>query len=141
MADCTFLPTITSSSRSAGPSPNSEVFERLYSTDTAAIRAHRLAAHPPKATARKNKATNSVTATPDRVEALYAAGQQKLRSRKVTEQDEEDSRRRRLEEDKLGDCTFRPRTAWDLAVERREKARDLGEASHVKKKRASLLVS
>jgi hypothetical protein len=118
------------------PSQNGEVFERLYTTDTASRRAYRLAAFSKESSIESEQYKSIAITPPDRVETLY-----------VTEQEEEVLRRRQLEEENLNECTFVPKTNWDLAGERREKARDLKErqdeekANSANKKRASLLVS
>ena len=39
-------------------------------------------------------------------------------------QEEAEARQRRLEEVELGDCTFTPNTKWQLAAERRKKAKE-----------------
>jgi hypothetical protein len=98
MADCTFTPRSAANSVSSSLTPSSpnpeKVFDRLYSTETAAMRARK--ASTPRST---RSATNSPFSTPSRsrvrsakdgyitpgrLEALHSEGQNKLRARKRT---------------------------------------------------------
>lgn len=131
------------SSIEAGPSSmgtaDMSVFSRLYHAETAASRGQRF-----DGTARNNvvlgwKTPKSTMSTPGRtprsapesrsgsvpssprLEELYKFGEERLRSRHVSDDDED-----RLEEQELKKTdvyTFRPQTKWNLIAERRQKAR------------------
>jgi hypothetical protein len=135
---------------SVGASPLSlgtadmSVFSRLYHSETTASRGQRF-----DVTMRSNHAvgwqtrkstlstpheipdsasgsrSGSVPSSP-RLEELYKFGEEKLRSRMVTYEDEAKHLRDRLEEEELKKTnvyTFRPQTKWNLIAERRQKAR------------------
>ena len=91
--DCTFTPKSNDSSRRSPKeaSPSGAVFDRLYSTETAAMRAHKssprsnastLSSSTPTNQARRKSLDNQ--ATPSRIEALYeSAKKKKIMSTKV----------------------------------------------------------
>merc|ERR1711865_495899 len=77
------------------------------------------------ATSRRSACTVQ-TASP-RLEALYRSGQDKLRARCVSDEDESQKLRQRMEEKDLNSpsvYTFRPQTKWNLVSERRKMARE-----------------
>jgi hypothetical protein len=134
MEDCTFTPKSSNSDSrnfSRETSPAGDVFDRLYAADTAATRGQRAsspkpAASTPTSRVRRKSLDNALTPG-SRIDVLYEAGQQSVRSRVMTVKEEEETRRRRYEEEQLGTCTFRPQTTWHLAKERRKKAREAAE--------------
>eukprot|EP00339_Tiarina_fusa_P001149 CAMPEP_0117044104 /NCGR_PEP_ID=MMETSP0472-20121206/30595_1 /TAXON_ID=693140 ORGANISM="Tiarina fusus, Strain LIS" /NCGR_SAMPLE_ID=MMETSP0472 /ASSEMBLY_ACC=CAM_ASM_000603 /LENGTH=562 /DNA_ID=CAMNT_0004755761 /DNA_START=226 /DNA_END=1911 /DNA_ORIENTATION=+ len=133
MSDCTFTPkSLTPRSKDNSAEGSAEaVFDRLYATETASTRASR--ANTPKrgrtTTPRRarRRSNDSGLSAGSRVEALYEAGQKNLRAKVMTHKKEEESRRKRIEEAELAACTFTPRTKWQLATERRQKAREASE--------------
>lgn len=93
MSDYTFEPAARSVS-SLGSSRGGDmslVFDRLYSTDTAAIRAYKSSPRGPPAmnspyrTPGKVKTTKDGYVTPSRLDALHNEGQTKLRSLRMTQ--------------------------------------------------------
>jgi hypothetical protein len=145
----------TSSSQSLvssiGASPSSmgtadmSVFSRLYHAETAASRGQRFNgtfrkdvilgwSTPGKSTigtpariprSAPGSRSGSVPSSP-RLEELYKFGEEKLRSRQLSREEELKRLRERLEEQELQKTdvyTFRPRTKWNLVAERRRRAR------------------
>ena len=170
MSDCTFTPsrerTRSSSSQSVvssiGASPSSvgtgdtmSVYSRLYHAETAASRAQRHGGgnvtdgatsgfQTPRANmstpGRSVSGSRSSCPPSPRLQELYRSGEEKLRSRKLSDQEEADALRRRLEELELTKAdvyTFRPRTKWNLAAERRRKAREEIERAAYEARRAT----
>lgn len=140
-SDYTFTPNRRSRPRtssddvsSLGDSPSiasgASVFSRLYSAETAASRSQQ---HIPKAKTTDRFGFAARTFTPKtkdsspRVEALYKSGQEKLRARHLSDQEEADQLKKRLEDEVLktpGVYTFRPKTQWDIVAERRKLAQE-----------------
>ena len=122
------------------------VFSRLYGTGTAASRAQR---HRPRekphnerfgagawmssasqysqhSAAGGGRSVSSVQTASPRVESLYKAGEEKLRARPLSDAEEAEQLRKRVETKALevpGAYTFRPQTKWNLVAERRRLAR------------------
>lgn len=134
-------PLRPASPSSLGTSSIASVFSRLYAADTAASRGHRRSfaggaqSSAPSTPARRGPSAgggggrSASRPSSPRLEELYKAGEEKLRSRDLSDQEEADALRRRLEERDLqsGGYTFRPCTKWDLAAERRRMAREAVE--------------
>lgn len=111
------------------------VFSRLYGSETAASRAQQ---HYPKikTTDRFGFAVRTLTPktkvseSSERLEVLYKSGQEKLRARHLSDQEEADQLKKRLEDELLktpGAYTFRPQTQWDLVAQRRKFAEEQKE--------------
>lgn len=117
------------------------VFTRLYEAETVASLANHYT--PPAKTDRFGFTTSGSTAasiagqsqhsentsktTSPRLEALYKAGQEKLRARNLSDKEDSEQMRRRIENELLkipGVYTFRPQTKWDLVAERRKMANE-----------------
>jgi hypothetical protein len=136
---------------SIGASPSSlgtadmSVFSRLYHAETAASRAQRLDGNVKWQVRQSTMATpykipetasgsrsGSATSSP-RLEELYKLGEEKLRSRMVSSEDEAKHLVGRLEEEELKKThlyTFRPQTKWNIIAERRQLARMELERAH-----------
>ena len=118
------------------------IFSRLYSAETVASRAQQhtprtktsdrfgFALRTPTSTAASvsgrshHSGNTSKTASP-RLESLYKAGQEKLRARHLSDQEEVEQMKRRIENELLklpGVYTFRPQTKWDIVAQRRKMA-------------------
>jgi hypothetical protein len=148
--------SIGASPSSLGTGDAMSVFSRLYHAETAASRAQRREGGPAAGggatsgfqTPKSNMSTpgrsvsgsrSSCPASP-RLQELYRSGEEKLRSRKLSDQEEAEALRRRLEELELKKSdvyTFRPRTRWNLAAERRRKAREEAERAAYEARRAT----
>ena len=141
----------SSPSMMEGKTGGESVFSRLYTVDTAASRAHRhrtptrsgltkgrlFGTSTPKSASGAattggrslySSASRSVctiqTASP-RVEALFKSGEEKLRARSLSDEDESEKINRRIEDKALnspGVCTFKPQTKWNLIAQRRKMA-------------------
>jgi hypothetical protein len=170
MVDCTFTPSRSGrnssnhsvvSSIGAGPgsvaTADTSVFSRLYQTETAASRGQRYHGGTRSATASGWNTPKSVRSTPGRtfystpggsrsvpssprLEELYRFGEERLRSRQLS--DEEESRRlhERLEEQELKKrhiYTFQPRTKWNLVAERRRRAQKEAEIAASEARRST----
>lgn len=108
MVGCTFTPE-TNKSRSSSKSGNTPVFDRLYSESKKTT--------PKKANGRngdsKRGSPTSVSSHgSNRIDSLYQDGLRRAQNRKLTDKDEAEARRRRLEEEELKQCTFRPNMDW-----------------------------
>lgn len=143
--------TLTPSPRPGSPSSLASavsVFTRLYRADTAASRGQRRSVFTAAAAADNDgyystpvstvstpartgqspvgrfRQAGSTRPSSPRLEELYKSGEEKLRGRNLSDQDEAKALRRRLEEQELatGSYTFHPNTKWDLAAERRKLA-------------------
>ena len=143
----------SSPSMMEGKTGGESVFSRLYTVDTAASRARRhrtptrsgltkgrlFGTSTPKSASGAattggrslySSASRSVctiqTASP-RVEALFKSGEEKLRARSLSDEDESEKINRRIEDKALnspGVCTFKPQTKWDLIAQRRKMANE-----------------
>lgn len=107
MEECTFTPE-TNKSRSSSNSGNTTVFDRLYSDSKKTT--------PKKANGRHNGERKSPTSVSShgssRIDYLYQDGLRKAQNRRLTDKEEAEARRRRLEEKELEHCTFRPNMDW-----------------------------
>lgn len=138
----------SSSSTVGGTSGGNSVFSRLYVADTAASRAQRyrtptrnsrsgrlFATSTPKSAAATtvgrslysaaSRSTCTVQTASPRLEALYKSGQDKLRARSISDKDESEKTKRRIDDKALnspGAYTFRPQTKWNLVAQRRKMA-------------------
>jgi len=137
----------SSPSTIGGTSGGNSVFSRLYVADTAASRAQRYKTstrNSPSSRLFASSDTKSVAATTvgrslcsaasrrstctvqtasPRLEALYKSGQDKLRARSISDKDESEKIRRRIDDkalDSPGVYTFRPQTKWNLVTQRRK---------------------
>ena len=143
----------SSPSMMEGKNGGESVFSRLYTADTAASRAQRhrtptrsglskgrlFGTSTPKSASGAattggrslySSAGRSIctvqTASP-RVEALFKSGEEKLRARSLSDEDESEKINRRIEDkalDSPGVCTFKPQTKWNLIAQRRKMARE-----------------
>ena len=135
MEECTFTPktSISSVSRTTSTNASSEtkgplddVYERLYR--------HASNASTPRK-ARSRTGSSSIHPSPSgnmsrtgsacssRIEELYQEGKRKIRSRRLTEEQERALRERRSEQQQILECTFRPKTHWASRVERTDLGR------------------
>ena len=109
MEECTFTPE-TNRSRSSSKSGNSTVFDRLYSeskrTTPKKANGHR------NGDSRKGSPTSVGSHASSRIDSLYQDGLRRAQNRRLTDKDEAEARRRRLEEKELEECTFRPQMDW-----------------------------
>jgi hypothetical protein len=154
--ECTFTPNSKRSngSRSVdGSSPRTSVYTRLYDarkppTPRRTDRGASVAGSPPSISRSRSvdsaRSKHSVTST--RLVEMHERGQELLRQRGMNNRQEEEARRRRLEEEELANCTFTPKTNWNLARERREKAKKAAMSSPApslseKKRRISVSLS
>jgi len=109
MEECTFTPE-TNRSRSSSNSGNTTVFDRLYSESRKTT--------PKKYNGRrsgdsqKRSPTSVSSHGSSRIDNLYQDGLRRAQNRKLTDKDEADARRRRLEEKELEQCTFQPNMDW-----------------------------
>jgi hypothetical protein len=118
------------------------VFSRLYSAETAASRAQQHVAVPTNndrsafgstAVSMAGRSVHLAAATTPaspRLESLFKAGEEKLRARHLSDQEEAEQIKRRLENEALklpGVYTFRPQTKWDLVAQRRKLALEAKE--------------
>lgn len=109
MEECTFTPE-TNRSRSSSKSGNSTVFDRLYSESKRTT--------PKKANgrrdgdSRKGSPTSVSSHGSSRIESLYQDGLRRAQNRRLTDKEEAEARRRRLEEKELAECTFCPQMDW-----------------------------
>mmetsp|Transcript_4877 Transcript_4877/g.5550 ORF Transcript_4877/g.5550 Transcript_4877/m.5550 type:complete len:427 (+) Transcript_4877:377-1657(+) len=137
----------SSPSTIGGTSGGNSVFSRLYVADTAASRAQRyktstrnspssrlFATSDTKSvaaatvgrslcSATSRRSTYTVQTASPRLEALYKSGQDKLRARSISDKDESEKIRRRIDDKALnspGVYTFRPQTKWNLVTQRRK---------------------
>ena len=118
------------------------VFSRLYGAGTAASRAQQKRVQSNNSgrssfgsgrsyhsvTGSRSIATTQ-TASP-RLESLFKAGEEKLRARHLSDNDEAVQVKRRIENEALklpGVYTFKPQTKWDLVAQRRKLAREAKE--------------
>jgi hypothetical protein len=122
------------------------VFSRLYHSETKAIknqphpkglnggttpRSQALPRSGSKSRSRSRsngsmRSTNTKSSSgTTRVEEMHERGQQSLRCQYKSDKKEEQGRRRRLEEELLGQCTFQPKTKWNLGEERRKMAHEV----------------
>ncbi|KAL3914481.1 MAG: hypothetical protein SGARI_000098 [Bacillariaceae sp.] len=150
------------SSIGAGPqsvgTADMSVFSRLYHTETVASRAARYQGGtrsngtPGWNTPRSVRSmpgrvfystpvsrSGSVPSSP-RLEELYKFGEEKLRSRQLSDEEEAKLVRQRLEEQELKKSnvyTFHPQTKWNLAAERRRKAQREAEMAASQASRAT----
>jgi hypothetical protein len=72
------------------------------------------------------------------LEYLFKAGEEKLRARHLSDQEEAEQMKRRIENEKLrlpGAYTFRPKTKWNFIAQRRKKASEAKEEETDKKRR------
>jgi hypothetical protein len=114
------------------------VFSRLYSAETAASRGQQhiattsnndRSAFASTAASMAGSMATTKTASP-RLEFLFKAGEEKLRARHLSDQEEAEQIKRRLENEALklpGVYTFRPQTKWDLVAQRRKMALEAKE--------------
>ena len=107
MEDCTFTPE-TNKSRSSSNSGNTTVFDRLYSESKRTT--------PKKPNGRQDSQKRSPTSvgsqSSSRIQYLYQDGLRRAQNRMLTDKEEAEARRRRLEEKELEKCTFRPNMDW-----------------------------
>lgn len=108
MEECTFTPE-TNKSRSSSNSGITTVFDRLYSESKKTT--------PKKANGRrsgdsKRSPTSVSSHGSSRIDQLYQNGLRKAQNRRLTDKDESEERRRRLEEKELEQCTFQPNMDW-----------------------------
>lgn len=109
MEECTFTPE-TNRSRTSSKSGTSPVFDRLYSESRKST--------PKKYNGRqsgdsqKRSPTSVSSHGSSRIEYLYQDGLRRAHNRKLTDKEEAEARRRRLEEKELQLCTFRPNMDW-----------------------------
>ncbi len=153
--------TLTPSPRPGSPSSlgnasTVSVFTRLYTTDTAASRGQRrsaaadggqystpvsTASTPARTVRSAGGGSKPGTGRPSspRLEELYKTGEEKLRARNLSDQDEASALKRRLEQQELtsGGYTFHPRTKWDLVAERRRLAQEAMERQADEARRAT----
>lgn len=150
------------SSIGAGPqsvaTADMSVFSRLYHTETVASRASRYQGGTRSNAVSGWNTPRSVRSTPGRVfystpvsrsrsvpssprlEELYKFGEEKLRSRQLSDEEEAKRLRQRLEDQELKKphvYTFHPRTKWNLAAERRRKAQREAEIAASEARRAT----
>lgn len=101
------------------------VFSRLYNAETAASRAQQHVAAPTN-----NDWSAATRPASPRLESLFKAGEEKLRARYLSDQEEAEQIKQRLENEALklpGVYTFRPQTKWDIVAQRRKLALDAKE--------------
>jgi hypothetical protein len=107
MEECTFTPE-TNKSRSSSHSGNTTVFDRLYSEAKRTT--------PKKANGQRDAQKRSPTSVSShgssRIDYLYRDGLRRAQNRQLTDKEEAEARRRRLEEKDLEQCTFRPNMDW-----------------------------
>lgn len=127
MQECTFTPktlaSSSSTSRTTATNASSEtkgvindVYERLYrhagnvSTPIKGrSRAGSSSIHQPSP---NSSLSRSGSACSSRIEELYQDGVRKIRSRRMTEEQERALRSTRLDQKDILECTFRPKTHW-----------------------------
>jgi hypothetical protein len=156
LEDCTFTPHSATKSASASVTPKSScgetVFDRLYHTETAAGRSRLSTPRPSSAQRGGSSSTTRSVDTPGggrstgsqtsarssrRLTALHERDDQTQPSssskyRRTTGQ-EETARKQRLEEEEFKECTFTPRTKWDLTVRARRRESREGRQPESKK--------
>lgn len=170
MIDCTFTPSRSGrnssnhsvvSSIGAGPgsvaTSDMSVFSRLYHTETAASRGQKYHGSTRSNAASGWNTPRSVRSTPGRMfystpsssrsvpssprlEELYRVGEERLRSRQLSDEEESRRLRERLEEQELKKrhvYTFHPRTKWNLAAERRRRAQKEAEIAASEARRST----
>ena len=108
--------------------PTTSVYDRLYDARKAPSprRTDRGGPASPPAISRSRSADSArsrTSTTSSRLVEMHERGQELLRRRGLNSKQEDEMRRRRLEEEELANCTFTPKTKWNLAQERREKAK------------------
>lgn len=109
MEDCTFTPETNKSRSSHGSTP---MFDRLHSESRkvtpkkASIRGREICKWSPTSMG------SSCGSTPSRIDKLYRDGVRKAKNRQPTDKREAEARRRRLEDQELEQCTFRPKMDW-----------------------------
>jgi hypothetical protein len=149
-ADCTFTPNSTggkASSPNTGGGGGMNVYDRLFHSETKPNKKKYIPRSQPRPRSRSKsadsmKSTNTKSSSGTaRLDEMYQRGQHTLRSRTKTDKEEEQARRRRMEEELLGQCTFQPKTKWNLAKEQRKKAYEVAPPSPGDIRRTKLSVS
>ena len=106
------------------------VFSRLYSAETAASRARQRVSPSVAGRSYYSDTGTKKSAASPRLEFLFKAGEEKLRARHLSDQEEAEQIKQRIEDEALkqpGVYTFRPQTKWDLVAIRRQIAREYNE--------------
>eukprot|EP00977_Amphora_coffeiformis_P012892 scaffold3276_cov168-Amphora_coffeaeformis.AAC.9 len=137
MEECTFTPktlnSISSASRTASTNASSEtkgaledVYERLYRHAGNVSTPHKVRNRSGSSSIYPSPSSNmsrTGSACSSRIEELYQEGKQKIRNRRLTEEQERALRERRREQQQILECTFRPKTHWARRVEHTDTGR------------------
>jgi len=137
MEECTFTPktlnATSSASRTTGTNTSSEtkgavddVYERLYRHAGNVCTPHKVRNRSGSSSIHPSPSSNmsrTGSACSSRIEELYQEGKQKIRSRRLTDEQERALRERRREHQQILECTFRPKTHWASRVEHADPGR------------------
>ena len=137
MEECTFTPktlnSTSSASRTASTNTSNEtkgalddVYERLYRHAGNVSTPHKVRSRDGSSSIHPSPSSNTSrtgSACSSRIEELYQEGKQKIRSRRLTDEQERALRERRREQQQILECTFRPKTHWASRVEQTDPGR------------------
>lgn len=136
MQECTFTPkTFNSSTGSRTTSTNAssetrgavdDVYERLYRHAGNVSTPNKVRSRTGSSSLHPSPSSNmsrTGSACSSRIEELYQEGKRKIRSRRLTDEQERALRERRREQQEILECTFRPKTHWASRVEHNDPGR------------------